>query len=52
MYSNKCTGTKATACNILCCYADELKERFYPWIEQVFDGINPCKLMKVENFPY
>jgi len=26
---------KATACNMLCCYADELKEGFYPWIGQV-----------------
>jgi hypothetical protein len=27
---------KATACNMLCCYADELKEGFFPWIEQVY----------------
>lgn len=27
---------KATACNMLCCYADELKEGFYPWIDQVW----------------
>ena len=26
---------KATACNMLCCYVDELKEGFYPWIDQV-----------------
>ncbi|GBG66984.1 hypothetical protein CBR_g74670 [Chara braunii] len=26
---------KATACNMICCYADELKEGFFPWIEQV-----------------
>jgi hypothetical protein len=26
---------KATACNMLCCYADELKEGFYPWVEKV-----------------
>lgn len=26
---------KATACNMLCCYADELKEGFYPWIDLV-----------------
>ena len=26
---------KATACNMLCCYADELKDGFYPWIDQV-----------------
>ncbi|GAB4851477.1 Importin-5 [Ancistrocladus abbreviatus] len=25
---------KATACNMLCCYADELKEGFFPWIDQ------------------
>jgi len=27
---------KATACTMLCCYADELKEGFYPYVEQVF----------------
>ncbi|GAB2211296.1 hypothetical protein Droror1_Dr00016589 [Drosera rotundifolia] len=26
---------KATACNMLCCYADELKEGFFPWVDQV-----------------
>ncbi|BDA40930.1 Importin-5 [Coccomyxa sp. Obi] len=26
---------KATACNMLCCYADELKDGFYPYVEQV-----------------
>ncbi|GJW05293.1 importin-5-like protein [Tanacetum coccineum] len=26
---------KTTACNILCFYADELKEGFFPWIDQV-----------------
>lgn len=26
---------KATACHMLCCYADELKEGFFPWIDQV-----------------
>ena len=26
---------KATACNMLCCYADELKEGFFPCIDQV-----------------
>lgn len=33
---------KATACNMLCCYADELKEGFFPWIDQVwpFYGTN------------
>ncbi|CAN6555885.1 unnamed protein product [Malus baccata var. baccata] len=25
---------KATACNMLCCYADGLKEGFFPWIDQ------------------
>lgn len=29
---------KATACNMLCCYADELKEGFYPWVDQVCDS--------------
>lgn len=32
---------KATACNMLCCYADELKEGFYPWIEQVLSTLVP-----------
>lgn len=31
---------KATACNMLCCYADELKEGFYPWIDQVDLEVN------------
>ena len=26
---------KATAINMLCCYADELKEGFYPYVEKV-----------------
>ncbi|GLT87421.1 hypothetical protein SLE2022_055060 [Rubroshorea leprosula] len=26
---------KATACNMLCCYVDELREGFFPWIDQV-----------------
>ena len=26
---------KATACNMLCCYADELKTGFFPYVEQV-----------------
>ncbi len=26
---------KSTACNMLCCYADELKEGFQPWVQQV-----------------
>lgn len=26
---------KATACSMLVCYADELKEGFFPWIDQV-----------------
>ncbi|KAK4773555.1 hypothetical protein SAY87_028574 [Trapa incisa] len=32
---------KATACNMLCCYADELKEGFYPWIDQVASTLVP-----------
>ncbi|KAH7372426.1 hypothetical protein KP509_17G003600 [Ceratopteris richardii] len=32
---------KATACNMLCCYADELKEGFYPWIDQVAPVLVP-----------
>jgi hypothetical protein len=34
---------KATACNMLCCYVDELKEGFYPWIDQV--GADRCKIL-------
>jgi len=26
---------KTTACNMLCCYVDELKEGFFPWIDLV-----------------
>eukprot|EP00899_Mesostigma_viride_P014218 jgi/Mesvir1/22798/Mv14182-RA.3 len=26
---------KATACNMLCCYANELKEGFFPWVDEV-----------------
>lgn len=26
---------KATACNMLCCYVDELKEGFYPYVPEV-----------------
>lgn len=26
---------KSTACNMLCCYADELREGFLPWVNQV-----------------
>ncbi|XP_020215509.1 importin-5 [Cajanus cajan] len=32
---------KATACNMLCCYADELKEGFFPWIDQVAATLVP-----------
>ncbi|KAL2940738.1 Importin-5 [Bienertia sinuspersici] len=32
---------KATACNMLCCYADELKEGFYPWIDLVAPTLVP-----------
>ncbi|ESR56683.1 hypothetical protein CICLE_v10018600mg [Citrus x clementina] len=32
---------KATACNMLCCYADELKEGFFPWIDQVAPTLVP-----------
>lgn len=31
---------KATACNMLCCYADELKEGFFPWIDQVWVNLH------------
>ncbi|KAE8663132.1 putative AP2/ERF domain-containing transcription factor [Hibiscus syriacus] len=32
---------KATTCNMLCCYADELKEGFFPWIDQVATTLVP-----------
>ena len=32
---------KANACNMLCCYADELREAFFPWVERV--GL-PCEM--------
>ncbi|KAM3294672.1 hypothetical protein ACQJBY_037513 [Aegilops geniculata] len=32
---------KATACSMLCCYADELKEGFFPWIDQVATTLVP-----------
>ncbi|XP_066369542.1 uncharacterized protein [Miscanthus floridulus] len=32
---------KATACNMLCCYAGELKEGFFPWIDQVTTTLVP-----------
>eukprot|EP00884_Botryococcus_braunii_P020479 jgi/Botrbrau1/7114/Bobra.0165s0131.1 len=32
---------KATACNMLCCYASELNEGFYPYVEQVTNIMVP-----------
>ncbi|KAF5839603.1 armadillo-type protein [Dunaliella salina] len=32
---------KATACNMLCCYADELKEGFMPYVKPVADIMVP-----------
>lgn len=32
---------KATACNMLCCYADELKDGFFPYVKQVADIMVP-----------
>ncbi|KAL1823075.1 hypothetical protein ACET3Z_009853 [Daucus carota] len=32
---------KATACNMICCYVDELKEGFFPWIDQVAPTLVP-----------
>lgn len=40
---------KATACNMLCCYADELKEGFYPFVEQVHNRLH---FLSAFNFPY
>ena len=33
---------KATACNMLCCYADELKEGFYPYVAEVWPHPIAC----------
>lgn len=46
---------KATACNMLCCYVDELKEGFFPWIDQVDDDshlfhIFLCHIIKFYKF--
>lgn len=35
---------KATAVNMLCCYADELKEGFYPYVAQVRFPAVPLEL--------
>lgn len=32
---------KATACNMLCCYMDELKQGFLPYVKQVADIMVP-----------
>lgn len=32
---------KATACSMLCCYADELQEGFLPWIDEVRRPMRP-----------
>lgn len=32
---------KATACNMLCCYAEELKDAFFPYVKQVADIMVP-----------
>ncbi|XP_078182025.1 uncharacterized protein LOC144575680 isoform X1 [Carex rostrata] len=42
----KVLDEKALACNMLCCYADELKEDFHPWITQVALFLLP--LLKVK----
>lgn len=36
---------KATACNMLCCYADELEVGFFPWVEQVLLHTSPAVRM-------
>lgn len=36
---------KATACNMLCCYADELEAGFFPYVEQV-----PLRLLSTHSF--
>lgn len=32
---------KATACNMLCCYADELKDGFFPYVQKVSEIMVP-----------
>lgn len=41
---------KATACNMLCCYADELKEGFFPWIDQVCHDASYIKFLPFTTF--
>jgi hypothetical protein len=36
---------KATACNMLCCYAEELREGFFPWIDQVICLFNTAQFL-------
>lgn len=43
---------KATACNMLCCYADELKEGFYPWIDQVGQGMTDTLVHPSSSFAF
>ncbi len=38
---------KATACNMLCCYADELEVGFFPYVEQV--SPMPARSSQVSN---
>ena len=38
---------KATACNMLCCYADELKEGFYPYVAEVWPHPSVCTDLRV-----
>eukprot|EP01026_Neomeris_dumetosa_P018002 TRINITY_DN1702_c0_g1_i2.p1 TRINITY_DN1702_c0_g1~~TRINITY_DN1702_c0_g1_i2.p1 ORF type:complete len:847 (+),score=189.15 TRINITY_DN1702_c0_g1_i2:132-2672(+) len=33
---------KATACSMLCCYASELQEGFFPYVKQVLEMMVPC----------
>ncbi|KAF3337785.1 Importin-5 [Carex littledalei] len=42
----KVLDEKASACNMLCCYAEELKEDFYPWIDQVAPLLLPFLKIK------
>ena len=43
---------KATACNMLCCYADELKEGFFPWIDQVCRACFIFLYYPLHDFPF
>jgi hypothetical protein len=42
---------KATACNMLCCYADELKDGFLPYVKQVRDQVLMPRMPGIRAIP-